>query len=81
MNKKKKENNAQKELHTDKQYGLYPAENFHDSQLWTCTEGPLLLLSRLAKVPRVSRSAICQTRLKICAVGLPVIIAQAYTYR
>lgn len=39
----------------------------------------LLLLSRLANV--ASRSAICQTRLKICTVGSPVIIAEAYRWR
>lgn len=38
-----------------------------------------LLLSRLANV--ASRSAICQTRLKICTVGSPVIIAEAYRWR
>lgn len=39
----------------------------------------LLLLSRLANV--ASRSAICQTRLKICTVGSPVIIAEAYRWK
>lgn len=39
----------------------------------------LVLLSRLANV--ASRSAICQTRLKICTVGSPVIIAEAYRWR
>lgn len=85
QNARKKVSKEKRKQRTGAPYGQtiwsYPAENFHGSQLWTCTEGPLLLLSRLAKVPRVSRSAICQTRLKICAVGSPVIIAQAYTYR
>lgn len=39
----------------------------------------LLLLSRLANA--ASRSAICQTRLKICTVGSPVIIAEAYRWK
>lgn len=38
-----------------------------------------LLLSRLANV--ASRSAICQTRLKICTVGSSVIIAEAYRWK
>jgi len=76
--KKKKGNNAQKKLHGSGQtMWSYPAENFRGSQLWTYVEEPLLL-SRLAKAPRASRSAICQTRLKICAVGSLVIIAEAY---
>lgn len=56
----------------------YPAENFRDSQLRTYTEGTSSFVPSAGGTARASRSAICQTRLKICAVGSSVIIAEAY---
>lgn len=62
----------------DKQCGLIQRKISATHSYGHTLRGPLPL-SRLPEVPaRASRSAICQTRLKICAVGSPVIIAEAY---